>query len=329
MPSQYVAALVPQINGILRSSDLSTISAKGVRKQLIASGHEESVIKENRTAIDEKIAEIYEKLIANHEPGSPDGPSASGSRPDPSASAGPPSSFPEPLRKAPKVKREVEHEVKEETYAPVRRLEETDEQMAARLQAQFDAEGSSSRASRSAGALRKKSRKVVKRKKGTGDGDSDDAKPKKKRAGGGGGAFNKELVLSDALADFTGEARLSRPQVVKRIWEYVKLHDLQDPADKRFIICDDALKTVFNTDKVHMFTMNKILADHVRDPAEVAFKDEPGQNGPRQEHEPPVLVTSSQTAPVKAEPAAPAQYNSADMSTDSEPELESEDDEDY
>lgn len=68
------------------------------------------------------------------------------------------------------------------------------------------------------------------------------------------------MTLSAPLsALLNGETQLSRPQTVKKIWEYIKERDLQDPSDKRQIICDDALKTVFKTDKVHMFTMNKLL----------------------------------------------------------------------
>jgi upstream activation factor subunit UAF30 len=41
---------------------------------------------------------------------------------------------------------------------------------------------------------------------------------------------------------------------VKHIWEYVKARDLQDPSDKRYIRCDEPLKRVFHTDRLHMFT---------------------------------------------------------------------------
>lgn len=44
---------------------------------------------------------------------------------------------------------------------------------------------------------------------------------------------------------------MPRPEVVKRIWAYVKEHGLQDPEDRRFILCDDKMKPVFG-DKVHM-----------------------------------------------------------------------------
>ena len=59
--------------------------------------------------------------------------------------------------------------------------------------------------------------------------------------------------------------QMSRPQTVKRIWEYVKDRELQDPKDRRIIRCDDALRAVFKQDKVHMFTMNKILATQMYD----------------------------------------------------------------
>lgn len=65
---------------------------------------------------------------------------------------------------------------------------------------------------------------------------------------------------SDALAAFVGKPRESRPQVVKRIWDHVKANNLQDPADKRQILCDPPLRAVFGVDKVHMFTMNKLLS---------------------------------------------------------------------
>jgi len=67
------------------------------------------------------------------------------------------------------------------------------------------------------------------------------------------------MTLSPNLAELLGETELSRPQTVKRIWEYIKANGLQDPTDRRMVICDDRMRTVFKVDKVHMFTMNKIL----------------------------------------------------------------------
>ncbi len=51
-------------------------------------------------------------------------------------------------------------------------------------------------------------------------------------------------------------------QVVKKIWEYIKAHDLQDPKNKRKIIVDDTLGK-FLSRPCTMFTMNKQLSKHV------------------------------------------------------------------
>lgn len=76
------------------------------------------------------------------------------------------------------------------------------------------------------------------------------------------------MNLSPALATLLNETALSRPQTVKRIWEYIKAQDLQDPSDRRQIICDDALRAVFKTDRVSMFAMNKVLSQNLYSPEE-------------------------------------------------------------
>lgn len=62
--------------------------------------------------------------------------------------------------------------------------------------------------------------------------------------------------------------QLSRPETVKRLWAYFKENELQDPKDRRQIRCDDALKAIFKQERVHMFTMNKLLSDHLFAPDE-------------------------------------------------------------
>lgn len=54
---------------------------------------------------------------------------------------------------------------------------------------------------------------------------------------------------------------MSRPQVVKGIWDYIKGNNLQNPTNKREIICDANLKAIFNVDKINMFQMNKVLGE--------------------------------------------------------------------
>ena len=62
--------------------------------------------------------------------------------------------------------------------------------------------------------------------------------------------------------------QLSRPQTVKRLWQYIHEHDLQDPSDRRQIRCDEAMRAVFKQDRIHMFTMTKILSQNLYSPDE-------------------------------------------------------------
>lgn len=95
--------------------------------------------------------------------------------------------------------------------------------------------------------------------------DSDDEpKRKKKQQKGGTSGFLAPLPLSDALVKFlgTGESALSRSEVVKRIWEYIKQNNLQDPSDKRRIISDEKLRELFDVDTFNGFTVSKLLTVH-------------------------------------------------------------------
>ncbi|KAL8268094.1 hypothetical protein R6Q59_001901 [Mikania micrantha] len=83
-----------------------------------------------------------------------------------------------------------------------------------------------------------------------------------KRRGGPGG-LNKLCGISPELQVIVGESSLSRTDVCKQLWAYIKKNNLQDPGNKRKIICDEALRVVFETDCTDMFKMNKLLAKHI------------------------------------------------------------------
>ncbi|XP_006303413.2 upstream activation factor subunit UAF30 [Capsella rubella] len=73
----------------------------------------------------------------------------------------------------------------------------------------------------------------------------------------------KTFPVSQQLASFAGESELTRGSAVKKVWEYIKLHNLQNPANKREIHCDDKLKTIFGgKDKVGMTEIMKLLSPH-------------------------------------------------------------------
>jgi upstream activation factor subunit UAF30 len=99
------------------------------------------------------------------------------------------------------------------------------------------------------------------------DDDSDGIGKRKKSSGGGTakGGFAKEFALSDSLAAVLQFDKLSRPQVVKHLWVYIKGNELQNPENRREILCDAGLRAVFGVDKIDMFKMNKVLGQHLHE----------------------------------------------------------------
>ena len=77
-------------------------------------------------------------------------------------------------------------------------------------------------------------------------------------------ALMKPLQPSKELAAVVGSGPLPRPEVVSKVWEYIKKNNLQNPENKREIKADDKLRKVFGKDKVTMFEMNKHLAAHLK-----------------------------------------------------------------
>ena len=88
--------------------------------------------------------------------------------------------------------------------------------------------------------------------------------PVKKASAGKPNALQKPLQPSEELAAVVGSEPVSRGQVVSKIWDYIRLHKLQNPENRREILADDKLRTVFGKDKVTMFEMNKHLAQHLK-----------------------------------------------------------------
>lgn len=89
------------------------------------------------------------------------------------------------------------------------------------------------------------------------------AAPKKSGTEGKAGALQKPLQPSQELAAVIGSDQRSRGEVVSKVWEYIKAHNLQNPENRREILADDKLRKVFGKDKVTMFEMNKHLAQHL------------------------------------------------------------------
>ncbi|CAN5712591.1 SWIB/MDM2 domain-containing protein [soil metagenome] len=77
-------------------------------------------------------------------------------------------------------------------------------------------------------------------------------------------AFMKPVQPSRELAEVIGGDPLPRTEATKKIWDYIKSNDLQDPANRRMINADAKLKPVFGgRDQVSMFEMTKLMSQHL------------------------------------------------------------------
>ena len=77
-------------------------------------------------------------------------------------------------------------------------------------------------------------------------------------------AFMKALKPSAELAKVVGSSPLPSTEATKKLWEYIKKHNLQDPSNKRNINADASLQAVFGGKKtVNMFEMTKLVSKHL------------------------------------------------------------------
>lgn len=77
-------------------------------------------------------------------------------------------------------------------------------------------------------------------------------------------ALMKPVQPDAILGAVVGAKPAPRGQITKKLWDYIKKNDLQDPKNKRQINADDALKAVFGGKKsVSMFEMTKLVSNHI------------------------------------------------------------------
>ncbi|MFK7741377.1 MAG: SWIB/MDM2 domain-containing protein [Planctomycetota bacterium] len=77
-------------------------------------------------------------------------------------------------------------------------------------------------------------------------------------------ALMKPVQPDEVLAVVVGSDPLPRSEITKKLWDYIKGKDLQNPENRREIIADDALRAVFGgKDKVTMFEMTKLVSAHI------------------------------------------------------------------
>ena len=90
-------------------------------------------------------------------------------------------------------------------------------------------------------------------------------KAAKKKSAKPRGGIAMTVTPSATLAAVTGPAALTRAELTKKIWAYIKKNGLQDQKNKRNINADDKLKAVFGgKSTVNMFEMTKLVNKHVK-----------------------------------------------------------------
>src|ERR1700723_3527592 len=88
--------------------------------------------------------------------------------------------------------------------------------------------------------------------------------PTPKKAASPKNALSKPVQPDAALAAVVGKDPLPRTELTKKLWEYIRKHELQDPKEKRNIRADERLLAVFDVKKVvSMFEMTKLVNGHL------------------------------------------------------------------
>ena len=73
------------------------------------------------------------------------------------------------------------------------------------------------------------------------------------------------FAVTAVLGVIVGTKPLPRSAMTKKLWDYIKKNNLQDPKKRTMINADPALKAVFGGKKqVSMFEMTKLVSAHVK-----------------------------------------------------------------
>jgi len=78
------------------------------------------------------------------------------------------------------------------------------------------------------------------------------------------GGISQQVKPDAALAEIVGSDPITRADLTKKVWDYIKKHDLQDAKNRRAINADAKLLPVFGgKEQVTMFEMTKLVNQHV------------------------------------------------------------------
>ena len=141
---------------------------------------------------------------------------------------------------------------------------------------------------------RKKKTATDRAKSARDDGEVPKTKKRKAPAGKKGEKKSKQTTgwhvryrLSPELADVCGKEILSRPQITKALWEYIRANDLQNPDDKREIVCDAKFRSAMGgNEHVTIFSMLKHVTPHLLEKIKEEKLDEEEETDAQKTHAP-------------------------------------------
>ncbi len=75
----------------------------------------------------------------------------------------------------------------------------------------------------------------------------------------------KPVQPDEKLAAVVGREAVPRTEITRKLWDYIRSHNLQDQNKRTCINADEKLKAVFDgRDQVTMFEMTKLVSNHIR-----------------------------------------------------------------
>lgn len=76
-------------------------------------------------------------------------------------------------------------------------------------------------------------------------------------------SYMRLMKPSPELAVIVGDKNLPRSQAVTKIWGYIKKHNLQNPKNKRNIICDEKMLAFTKKKEITMFELAGFVGRHL------------------------------------------------------------------
>ncbi|KAG0225523.1 hypothetical protein BGX31_007602, partial [Mortierella sp. GBA43] len=270
-----------KVEELIRQSDIKTVSAKKIRKQI--EDLTNTSLANIKHEFDDMVGEIYDKITDEIDRGT------NGAQPPPPPPAGPPqinsfgfalppTSYVAPPEPKPKRRKDESDDDDDDgdddggdddddddddgsdsdtSYSSIEESSGRAKKKAKTSSSTKSSKKTSKSSSKSSSkSTSKSSSKSSKKSSSSKSKDKDKPKAKRKQPTNEDGTpkvnnFTRPMIISDKLHDVightgtigpSGRVEMSRPEVVKQMWVYIKANSLQDEKDKRKINCDTKLK---------------------------------------------------------------------------------------